>query len=146
MIHARSHSSFQILIKALICKVILLNMAYSTRLQTDVTLYLSPFFDSLRSLLHYILLFHPVAFIDIVAEHYICYALLYTVLWLHLLGSIMQIKLYFLFVPELPQVEMVALTGKAIEGDVLTAVEVIPKSETQRNVWSKYRKEVKYQW
>jgi hypothetical protein len=146
MIHARSHSSFQILIEALICKVILLNMAYSTRLQTDVTLYLSPFFDSLRSLLHYILLFHPVAFIDIVAEHYICYALLYTVLWLHLLGSIMQIKLYFLFVPELPQVEMVALTGKAIEGDVLTAVEVIPKSETQRNVWSKYKKEVKYQW
>ena len=58
----------------------------------------------------------------------------------------MQIKLYFLFVPELPQVEMVALTGKAIEGGVLTAVEVIPKSETQRNVWSKYKKEVKYQW
>ena len=109
-------------------------------------IYLSPFFDSLLSLLHYILLFHPVAFIDTVAEHYICYALLYTALWLHLLGSIMQIKLYFLFVPELPQVEMVALTGKAIEGDVLTAVEVIPKSETQRNVWSKYKKEVKYQW
>jgi hypothetical protein len=41
---------------------------------------------------------------------------------------------------------MVSLTGKAIEGDVLTAVEVIPKSETQRNVWSKYKKEVKYQW
>ncbi|KAL9346290.1 hypothetical protein Peur_061143 [Populus x canadensis] len=51
-----------------------------------------------------------------------------------------------IILPELPQVEMVALTGKAIEGDVLTAVEVIPKSETQRNVWSKYKKEVKYQW
>ena len=38
MIHVRCHSSFQILIEALTCKVILLNMAYSTRLQTDVTL------------------------------------------------------------------------------------------------------------
>jgi hypothetical protein len=43
-------------------------------------------------------------------------------------------------------VEMLALTGKAVEGDVLTAVEVIPKSETQQRVWSKYKKDVKYQW
>jgi len=42
MIHVRSHSSFQILIEALTCKVILLNMAYSTCLQTDVTLYICP--------------------------------------------------------------------------------------------------------
>ncbi|PPD82943.1 hypothetical protein GOBAR_DD20121 [Gossypium barbadense] len=48
--------------------------------------------------------------------------------------------------PELPMVEMLALTGKAIEGDVLTAVEVIPKCETQQCVWSKYKKDVCYQW
>ena len=42
--------------------------------------------------------------------------------------------------------EMLALTGKAVEGDVLTAVEVIPKSETQECVWSKYKKDVRYQW
>lgn len=47
---------------------------------------------------------------------------------------------------ELPRVEMLALTGKAMEGDVLTAVEVIPKSEIQQCVWSKYKKEVRYQW
>lgn len=41
---------------------------------------------------------------------------------------------------------MLALTGKAIEGDVLTAVEVIPKSEIQQCVWSKYKKDVHYQW
>lgn len=41
---------------------------------------------------------------------------------------------------------MLALAGKAIEGDVLTAVEVIPKSETQQHVWGKYKKEVRYQW
>ncbi|EOX96967.1 Outer arm dynein light chain 1 protein isoform 1 [Theobroma cacao] len=48
--------------------------------------------------------------------------------------------------PEVPIVEMLALTGKAIEGDVLTAVEVIPKSEIQQCVWSKYKKDVHYQW
>ncbi|GMI70655.1 AUXIN-INDUCED IN ROOT CULTURES 9 [Hibiscus trionum] len=48
--------------------------------------------------------------------------------------------------PELPMVEMLALTGKAIEGDVLTAVEVIPKTETQQCVWSKYKKDACYQW
>nr|KYP31600.1 hypothetical protein KK1_047988 [Cajanus cajan] len=47
--------------------------------------------------------------------------------------------------PELPYVEMLALTGKAVEGDVLTAVEVIPNSETQ-HVWSKYKKDIRYQW
>jgi len=41
---------------------------------------------------------------------------------------------------------MLALTGKAVEGDVLTAVEVIPNSETQRHVWSKYKKDIRYQW
>ncbi|CAI0545496.1 unnamed protein product [Linum tenue] len=51
-----------------------------------------------------------------------------------------------IILPELPRVEMLALTGKAIEGDVLTAVEVIPESLTQQCVWSKYKKGVKYQW
>lgn len=41
---------------------------------------------------------------------------------------------------------MLALTGKAMEGDVLTAVEVIPKSEIQQIVWGKYKKGVRYQW
>ncbi|GLT68497.1 hypothetical protein SLA2020_407210, partial [Shorea laevis] len=51
-----------------------------------------------------------------------------------------------IILPELPKVEMLALTGKAVEGDVLTAVEVIPKSENQQRVWSKYKKDVRYQW
>ncbi|EEF39234.1 protein phosphatases pp1 regulatory subunit, putative [Ricinus communis] len=51
-----------------------------------------------------------------------------------------------IILPELPRVEMLALTGKAIERDVLTAVEVIPKSAAQQSVWSKYKKDVKYQW
>ena len=50
--------------------------------------------------------------------------------------------MWFLHFPlELPYVEMLALTGKAVEGDVLTAVEVIPNSETQQHVWSKYKKD-----
>ncbi|KAI3455940.1 hypothetical protein Pfo_012603 [Paulownia fortunei] len=48
--------------------------------------------------------------------------------------------------PELPRIEMLALTGKAVEGEVLTALEVIPKSENQQLVWGKYKKEVRYQW
>lgn len=48
--------------------------------------------------------------------------------------------------PEPLKIEMVALTGKAMEGDILTAVEVIPDSEQQQIVWSKYKKDVKYQW
>jgi len=57
------------------------------------------------------------------------------------------IQMWVLHFPtELPKVEMLALTGKAVEGDVLTAIEVIPKSETQQRVWSKYKKDVRYQW
>lgn len=48
--------------------------------------------------------------------------------------------------PEDLKVEVLALTGKAIERDVLTAVEVIPENETQQHLWSKYKKDVKYQW
>lgn len=51
----------------------------------------------------------------------------------------------FLF-PELPRVEILSLNGKAIEGGVLTAVEVIPKSAIQQSVWRKYKKDIKYQW
>ncbi|KAJ7969079.1 187-kDa microtubule-associated protein AIR9-like [Quillaja saponaria] len=51
-----------------------------------------------------------------------------------------------IILPELPKVEMLTLTGKAVEGVVLTAVEVIPKSETQQCVWSKYKKSIKHQW
>ncbi|XP_024018937.1 187-kDa microtubule-associated protein AIR9 isoform X2 [Morus notabilis] len=51
-----------------------------------------------------------------------------------------------IILPELPQVEVLALTGKPIEGDVLTAVEVIPKSETEQSLWNKYKKDVRYQW
>ncbi|KAJ4702992.1 microtubule-associated AIR9-like protein [Melia azedarach] len=51
-----------------------------------------------------------------------------------------------IILPELLRVEMLALTGKAMEGVVLTAVEVIPKSEIQQCVWSKYKKDVQYQW
>lgn len=51
-----------------------------------------------------------------------------------------------IILPELPIIEMLALTGKAVEGDVLTAIEVIPKSESQQHVWNKYKKEVRYQW
>jgi hypothetical protein len=51
-----------------------------------------------------------------------------------------------LIFPELPRIEILALTGKAIEGDMLTALEVIPKTEPQQHVWGKYKKDVKYQW
>ncbi|KAL0352796.1 UNVERIFIED_CONTAM: microtubule-associated protein AIR9 [Sesamum angustifolium] len=51
-----------------------------------------------------------------------------------------------IILPELPRIEMLALTGKAVEGEVLTALEVIPKSENQQLVWGQYNKEVKYQW
>ncbi|KAL4200686.1 hypothetical protein AMTRI_Chr02g212440 [Amborella trichopoda] len=48
--------------------------------------------------------------------------------------------------PELPQIQKLIFNGKAVEGEVLTAIEVIPDSEAQQHVWDKYKKEVKYQW
>ncbi|XP_071715705.1 187-kDa microtubule-associated protein AIR9 [Rutidosis leptorrhynchoides] len=48
--------------------------------------------------------------------------------------------------PELPRIETLALTGKPIEGEVLTAIEVIPKSTAQQHVWQKYKSHVRYQW
>ena len=49
-------------------------------------------------------------------------------------------------ISELPRIEMLALTGKPVEGEVLTAIEVIPKTDSQQNVWQKYKKHVRYQW
>lgn len=51
-----------------------------------------------------------------------------------------------IILPELPRVQKLVLTGKAVEGEVLTALEVMPKSEKQQYVWEKFKKEVKYQW
>ncbi|PKA57004.1 hypothetical protein AXF42_Ash002308 [Apostasia shenzhenica] len=48
--------------------------------------------------------------------------------------------------PELPQIEMLSINGKQVEGEVITAVEITPQSEKQKHVWSKYKQEVKYQW
>lgn len=48
--------------------------------------------------------------------------------------------------PELPKIEMLALTGKAVEGEVLNAMEIMPKSENQNKIWTKYKKDVRYQW
>lgn len=48
--------------------------------------------------------------------------------------------------PEVPKVQKLVLTGKAVEGEILTAVEVIPKSESQQIIWDKYKKDVKHQW
>ena len=42
--------------------------------------------------------------------------------------------------------QKLVLTGKAVEGEILTAEEVIPKSESQQSIWEKYKKDVKYQW
>ncbi|KAH7307676.1 hypothetical protein KP509_22G071800 [Ceratopteris richardii] len=48
--------------------------------------------------------------------------------------------------PEIPRIQKLVLTGKSVEGEILTALEVIPKSEKQEHVWDKYKKEVNYQW
>uniref|UniRef100_A0A1J3CLM1 187-kDa microtubule-associated protein AIR9 n=1 Tax=Noccaea caerulescens TaxID=107243 RepID=A0A1J3CLM1_NOCCA len=51
-----------------------------------------------------------------------------------------------IILPEVPKVDMLAFTGKAVQGDVLTAVQVIPKTEIQQLVWSKYKGAIEYQW
>ncbi|KAK1325252.1 hypothetical protein QJS10_CPA01g00539 [Acorus calamus] len=48
--------------------------------------------------------------------------------------------------PELPKIEMLSLNGKATEGEILTAVQIIPNNSVQENVWNKYKKEIRYQW
>ena len=59
---------------------------------------------------------------------------------------ILALHLLLFSTSELPKIEMIVLTGKAVEGDILTAVEVIPTSEVQQHVWGKYKKDVRYQW
>ncbi|KAJ8484462.1 hypothetical protein OPV22_016947 [Ensete ventricosum] len=36
--------------------------------------------------------------------------------------------------------------GKEVEGELITAVELISKSDIQQHVWNKHKKEIKYQW
>ena len=42
--------------------------------------------------------------------------------------------------------QKLVLTREAVEGEILIAVEVIPKSESQQSIQEKYKKHVKYQW
>ncbi|CAA6657906.1 unnamed protein product [Spirodela intermedia] len=51
-----------------------------------------------------------------------------------------------IILPEIPKIQRLSFAGSAVEGEILTAVEIIPESITQRNVWSKYKEKVKYQW
>lgn len=51
-----------------------------------------------------------------------------------------------MILPEIPRVQKLVLTGKSVEGEVLTALEVMPKSEKQQHVWENFKKEVKYHW
>ncbi|KAE8715819.1 Cupredoxin superfamily protein isoform 1 [Hibiscus syriacus] len=53
------------------------------------------------------------------------------------------IEIFFL---KFQMVEMIALIGKKIDGDVLNVVEVIPIVETQQWVWGKYKKDVGYKF
>ncbi|KAJ6813130.1 187-kDa microtubule-associated protein AIR9 [Iris pallida] len=48
--------------------------------------------------------------------------------------------------PELLKIEILSFNGKEAEGETLTAVGIIPESETQQHIWENYKKEVKYQW
>ncbi|XP_072951631.1 187-kDa microtubule-associated protein AIR9-like [Typha angustifolia] len=48
--------------------------------------------------------------------------------------------------PELPKIEMLFFEGKEVEGEILTAVEIIPKNEVQQLIWDKYKKEIVYEW
>ncbi|CAL9144067.1 unnamed protein product [Musa hybrid cultivar] len=41
---------------------------------------------------------------------------------------------------------MLSFKGKEVEGEMITVVELIPKSDIQQHVWNKYKKEIKYQW
>lgn len=56
------------------------------------------------------------------------------------------IDLTILCTSEVPKIEMLALTGKAVEGEVLNAMEIMPKSDIQNKIWTKYKKDVRYQW
>lgn len=51
-----------------------------------------------------------------------------------------------LIYPELPRIQKLVVSGKAVEGETLTALEVIPKGESQQRSWEKYKRDIKYQW
>ncbi|KAL3696460.1 hypothetical protein R1sor_010536 [Riccia sorocarpa] len=48
--------------------------------------------------------------------------------------------------PELPRIQKLVISGKAVEGEILTALEVIPKGDSQQRSWDKFKKEIKYSW
>lgn len=52
----------------------------------------------------------------------------------------------YAYVAEIPRIQMLILTGKAIERETITAVEVIPDTESQHRVWEKYKNGITYQW
>ncbi|XP_026383847.1 187-kDa microtubule-associated protein AIR9-like isoform X1 [Papaver somniferum] len=51
-----------------------------------------------------------------------------------------------IILPELLRIQMLSLTGKAVEGEKLTAVEIIPETDIQKHVWDKYKKAITYEW
>ncbi|CAM6071507.1 unnamed protein product [Sphagnum tenellum] len=48
--------------------------------------------------------------------------------------------------PELPRIQKLVVSGKAMEGETLTALEVIPKKGSQQQSLERYTKEIRYQW
>ncbi|XP_078436682.1 outer arm dynein light chain 1 protein isoform X2 [Wolffia australiana] len=48
--------------------------------------------------------------------------------------------------PAIPKIEKLSISGRAVEGETLTAVIIIPETACQQNIWTNYKKEVTYQW
>ncbi|CAK9872005.1 unnamed protein product [Sphagnum jensenii] len=48
--------------------------------------------------------------------------------------------------PELPRIQKLVISGKVMEGETITAVEVIPNTASQQHSWEQYTKEIRYQW
>eukprot|EP00244_Chara_vulgaris_P002825 TRINITY_DN14979_c0_g1_i1.p1 TRINITY_DN14979_c0_g1~~TRINITY_DN14979_c0_g1_i1.p1 ORF type:complete len:562 (+),score=91.22 TRINITY_DN14979_c0_g1_i1:208-1893(+) len=48
--------------------------------------------------------------------------------------------------PDLPVVESFTIIGKAMEGEILTAVDMPPTDEIRLSIWERYKKDIKYQW
>jgi hypothetical protein len=51
-----------------------------------------------------------------------------------------------LIYPELPRIQKLVVSGKPVEGETLTALEVIPKGDSQQLSWDRYKHDIKYQW
>ncbi|KAL0926511.1 hypothetical protein M5K25_002750 [Dendrobium thyrsiflorum] len=62
------------------------------------------------------------------------------------IGELVLSEASDIVLPELPKIELLSFDGKEVEGEILTAVQLIPKTENQKHVWSKYKNDVKYQW